>query len=210
MPAPERLRQQQARLAAHVRDPDHEAPPPGIEDRRLQVYRELFFDNVCGLLAGMFLQGMIYNGVSVAVNQQAAEWELREKTRMMGRLHATFYVGSMLSAFVSGALAASGLPLWTHMTVVGVLAAALHVWVGRRLPPETPGAENPSSTPIPAGAWQGLAVLAGMALSNALVGLAGALFAQTQGGADISMGVGTIVIGLAAGLGVILGAMTRR
>ncbi|OZI22276.1 ABC transporter permease [Bordetella genomosp. 7] len=41
-------------------------------------------------------------------------------------------------------------------------------------------------------------VLAGMALSNALVGLAGALFAQTQGGADISMGVGTIVIGLAA------------
>src|SRR3546814_6648146 len=41
-------------------------------------------------------------------------------------------------------------------------------------------------------------LLAGMALSNALVGLAGALFAQTQGGADISMGIGTIVIGLAA------------
>lgn len=41
-------------------------------------------------------------------------------------------------------------------------------------------------------------ILAGMALSNAMVGLAGALFAQTQGGADISMGIGTIVIGLAA------------
>ncbi len=40
--------------------------------------------------------------------------------------------------------------------------------------------------------------MAGLALSNALVALAGALFAQTQGGADISMGVGTIVIGLAA------------
>lgn len=40
--------------------------------------------------------------------------------------------------------------------------------------------------------------LAGLALSNALVALAGALFAQSQGGADISMGVGTIVIGLAA------------
>lgn len=37
-----------------------------------------------------------------------------------------------------------------------------------------------------------------MALSNALVALAGALFAQTQGGSDISMGIGTIVIGLAA------------
>jgi putative ABC transport system permease protein len=40
--------------------------------------------------------------------------------------------------------------------------------------------------------------LLGLAISNALVALAGALFVQTQGGADISMGVGTIVIGLAA------------
>jgi len=41
-------------------------------------------------------------------------------------------------------------------------------------------------------------VILGMAISNALVALAGALFVQTQGGADISMGIGTIVIGLAA------------
>jgi putative ABC transport system permease protein len=44
----------------------------------------------------------------------------------------------------------------------------------------------------------GRSTLAGMALANALVALGGALFAQTQGGADISMGIGTIVIGLAA------------
>ncbi|MBO18190.1 ABC transporter permease [Herbaspirillum sp.] len=44
----------------------------------------------------------------------------------------------------------------------------------------------------------GRATLAGMALANALVALAGALFSQTQGGSDISMGIGTIVIGLAA------------
>jgi putative ABC transport system permease protein len=44
----------------------------------------------------------------------------------------------------------------------------------------------------------GAMVILGMAISNALVGLAGALFVQTQGGADISMGIGTIVIGLAA------------
>ena len=41
-------------------------------------------------------------------------------------------------------------------------------------------------------------ILLGMAVSNALVGLAGAMFVQTQGGSDISMGIGTIVIGLAA------------
>ncbi|EZQ15988.1 ABC transporter permease [Halopseudomonas bauzanensis] len=44
----------------------------------------------------------------------------------------------------------------------------------------------------------GAMVILGMAISNALVGLAGAMFVQTQGGADISMGIGTIVIGLAA------------
>ncbi|WP_416055423.1 ABC transporter permease subunit, partial [Staphylococcus aureus] len=48
------------------------------------------------------------------------------------------------------------------------------------------------------GVATGRATLAGMALSNALVALAGALYAQTQGGADVSMGIGTIVIGLAA------------
>lgn len=43
--------------------------------------------------------------------------------------------------------------------------------------------------------WQ---TIFGMAISNALIALAGALFVQTQGGVDISMGIGTIVIGLAA------------
>jgi putative ABC transport system permease protein len=38
----------------------------------------------------------------------------------------------------------------------------------------------------------------GMAISNSLIALGGALFVQTQGGADISIGIGTIVIGLAA------------
>ncbi|SET44783.1 ABC transporter permease [Thorsellia anophelis] len=45
-------------------------------------------------------------------------------------------------------------------------------------------------------------VLLGMAISNGLVALAGALYAQSNGGADASMGIGTIVVGLAA---VILG-----
>lgn len=48
------------------------------------------------------------------------------------------------------------------------------------------------------GVATGTMVLTGMAISNALVALGGALFAQSQGGADISMGIGTIVIGLAA------------
>ena len=52
-----------------------------------------------------------------------------------------------------------------------------------------------------------LHIYVGMALSNALVGLAGALFAQTNGFADVTSGVGTIVVGLAA---VILGETLLR
>lgn len=50
----EQLRHQQFQLAAHLRDPEHNPPPPGIEERRLAIYRELFFNNVEGLLAGGF------------------------------------------------------------------------------------------------------------------------------------------------------------
>lgn len=48
------------------------------------------------------------------------------------------------------------------------------------------------------GVATGAMVLLGMGISNALVALAGALYAQSNGNADISMGIGTIVIGLAA------------
>ncbi len=50
----ERLRDQQFTLARHLRDPERHAPPPGIEARRLKVYRELFFGSIEGLLAGSF------------------------------------------------------------------------------------------------------------------------------------------------------------
>jgi hypothetical protein len=48
------LAAQQDALAAHIRDPERVPPPPGIEDRRLKIYRELFFNNVESMLAGNF------------------------------------------------------------------------------------------------------------------------------------------------------------
>lgn len=41
-------------LGAHIRDPDANPPPAGIEERRLRIYRELFFNNIEGMLAGNF------------------------------------------------------------------------------------------------------------------------------------------------------------
>jgi hypothetical protein len=52
--APSLLHEQQFAFAAHLRDPGAHAAPPGIEDRRIAIYRELVFANVEGLLAGGF------------------------------------------------------------------------------------------------------------------------------------------------------------
>lgn len=52
--APPRLRTQQLAFAAHLRDPQHAPAPAGIEDRRLAVYRELFYNSLEGILAGQF------------------------------------------------------------------------------------------------------------------------------------------------------------
>lgn len=48
------FRDLQYAFAAHLRDPAHNAAPPGIEDRRLAIYRELFYNNIEGLLASNF------------------------------------------------------------------------------------------------------------------------------------------------------------
>lgn len=44
----------QRTLTDYIRDPDRAMAPTGIEERRLKVYRELFFNNVEGVLAGNF------------------------------------------------------------------------------------------------------------------------------------------------------------
>jgi hypothetical protein len=48
------LYDQQFALARHLRDPQAHPAPPGIEERRLAIYRDLFFNNIEGLLAGNF------------------------------------------------------------------------------------------------------------------------------------------------------------
>ena len=48
------FRERQAAFAAHLRDPEAHPAPPGIEPRRMAVYRELFFNNIAGLLGGNF------------------------------------------------------------------------------------------------------------------------------------------------------------
>ena len=44
----------QYEFTAHLRDPDNNSAPPGIEDRRLEIYRGLLYRNVQGFIANGF------------------------------------------------------------------------------------------------------------------------------------------------------------
>lgn len=52
--APARLAAQQTEFAAHLRDPIANPAPAGLEDRRMAIYRELFYNSLEGILAGNF------------------------------------------------------------------------------------------------------------------------------------------------------------
>lgn len=51
---PENLRSLQIAFAAHIRDPENQAAPKDVEDRRMDIYRQLFFNNINKFLASNF------------------------------------------------------------------------------------------------------------------------------------------------------------
>lgn len=48
------FQRQQMAFAAHIRDPQSAPVPQGIEDRRMAIYRELFFNNLHKLISNTF------------------------------------------------------------------------------------------------------------------------------------------------------------
>ncbi len=82
--------------------------------------------------------------------------------------------------------------------VVGIIIAALYWFFGT----ETGRAIRATGNNEKMSAAQGINInsmkILGLMLSNGLVGIAGAFYAQYQGNADVNMGRGAIVIGLAA------------
>lgn len=48
------FKQQQYKFTAHIRDPENNPLPEGVEDRRMAIYRDLLFNNVNSFLEGSF------------------------------------------------------------------------------------------------------------------------------------------------------------
>ncbi len=100
-------------------------------------------------------------------------------------------------------VALTGLPLQTTVVLAGILTSVLVIlllwaFLNTELGKTIIATGNNQAMVRAQGVNTDFTIILGLAISNALVGLSGALVAQSQGYADIDMGVGSIVIGLAS------------
>lgn len=104
---------------------------------------------------------------------------------------------TIFTPFVEG-----GNGFWVRVLVAGVVVVVIKIVLDWFFGTETGLAMRATGSNFKMAQAQGIntswMIVLGMAISNGLIALSGALFVQTQGGADVSIGIGTIVIGLAA------------
>ncbi|UQG57796.1 MULTISPECIES: ABC transporter permease [unclassified Marinobacter] len=122
--------------------------------------------------------------------------------RIMGRPNVALLMeDTVLTPWYSLGLEYHQVPVLLFTLVIGVSLFLL--W--RFMKSETGLAMRATGANARMARAQGIAtggmIVLGVAVSNGLVGLAGALFAQSQGAADVTIGVGVIVIGLASLIG---------
>ena len=167
----------------------------------LDPYSATLVAIACGCLAGLvtaFLNirfGILHLLASILTMIALYSINLR----IMGRPNlAIISEPTVLSAFEGFGLAV----LYLKPLFAGVVAIAGVLLVSRFLASEYGLAMRATGANPRMARAQGVetsrATYVGMAMSNGLVALAGALFAQMNGFADVTLGTGTIVVGLAA------------
>ncbi|MFV0451244.1 MAG: ABC transporter permease [Propioniciclava sp.] len=139
--------------------------------------------NIDGLLAGILTQVGLYS-INLRIMGRPNLSLLREAT-----LFTPLREAGILGTWLSGLILVGGV-----LVVLAVLVWFLHTDQGVAMRATGDNPDMIRSFGVSTDATKML----GLALSNGLVALSGALIAQYQGFADISMGIGMIVAGLAS------------
>jgi MFS family permease len=122
----------------------------------------------------------------------------------MGRLHATFFVGSVLSALISALLALVGVGLPLHMAAVGLACALVHRSAAATLRAEASvAAPTSGSSAHAAGTWRGLGLLLCWCtvLESGVMGWASVYLTQTLNTNESLAGVGLALFSGAMAVG---------
>ncbi len=153
---------------------------------------------LAGLVAGL-VTGLIHTKLGIppilaGILTQLILWSVN-LTIMGGRANVSVN-GNLYPVFIR--ILNSGDSIWKLVIVVGLIIALLYLFFGTELGSSIRATGNNLKMSRAQGINVNLNKVIGLMLSNGLVAVSGALLTQYQGFADINMGRGAIVIGLAA------------
>lgn len=148
---------------------------------------------LAGLLTGIFHTILGIPPILSGILTQMVLWTANLK--ILGSANA-----SISSRTFNVIVAASNNPMAILITAIFivVLIGVMYMFFGTEIGCAIRAAGSNENMSRAQGINVNLSKILGLMISNAVVALAGALFAQYQGAADINMGRGAIVIGLAA------------
>ncbi len=170
---------------------------------------------ICGMLAGGVagaVTGVLTTvfeipAILAGILTQISLWSIN--LRIMGKSNTPLLANDTVFSIVADA---TGLPQSTVVTIIGAILAVLVIWAlywffGTEIGSALRATGNNEHMIRALGQNTNATKMIALILSNALVGLSGGLICQSQKYADIGMGTGAIVIGLAA---IVIGEVLGR
>ena len=149
---------------------------------------------LCGLVTGLLHTLLGIPAILAGILTQLALWSANLKIAS-GRANISVSVREFSVIFSQQDVTDT---LWKMGIVLILIIALLYLFFGTELGASIRATGNNPRMSKSQGINTKLNIVLGLAISNGIVALAGALLAQYQGFADINMGRGAIVIGLCA------------
>lgn len=176
-------------------------------DPVVAVLAGMLAGGVAGAVTGFLTTVFEIPGILAGILTQISLWSIN--LRIMGKSNTPILANATIFSNVSDA---TGLPQSTVATIVGIAVAvlivlALYWFFGTEVGSALRATGNNEDMIRALGVNTNSTKMLALILSNALVGLSGALICQSQKYADIGMGTGAIVIGLAA---IVIGEVLGR
>lgn len=164
---------------------------------------------VCGAVTGLLHTVFDIPAILAGILTQIGLWSIN--LRIMGKSNTPLLTSPTIFSAIADA---TGLPQSTVTALMGLIIAAiiiaiLYWFFGTEIGSALRATGNNEAMIRALGVSTAKTKMIALTLSNALVGLSGGLICESQKYADIGMGTGAIVIGLAAiVIGEVLGRLT--
>ena len=155
---------------------------------------------VCGLATGLMNTKLKINILLASILTQIALYSIN--IRIMGRANTPLLgsptMMSIFKKFTGNIFSTTTCSLFIGICVITVIIIAMYWFLGTEFGSAIRATGSNENMVRALGVNTDTTKIAGLMLSNGMVALSGALVTQSQGYADVGMGTGTIVVGLAS------------